>query len=190
MNDKLNFSIQPFGVISKLFLNRGIFDFEEACSYIKNLRYGRNANKKERSTIFNDNCGTCSTKHALLKQLAEEHSCNDLELYLGIFKMNSINTPKIGRTLRKYNLEYIPEAHNYLKYRDEILDFTHKNSHPDDFINDLMEEIKIETSQIVDFKIKYHQDFLHNWLLQKQDIQYTLNEIWLIREQCIADLSV
>lgn len=74
--------------------------------------------------------------------------------------MSAKNTPNISATLQKHKLDHIPEAHNYLKYSDLILDFTTINSKPADFENDLLEEIEITADQISDFKVRYHQDYV------------------------------
>jgi hypothetical protein len=79
-------------------------------------------------SVFIDNGGTCSTKHALLKRFAEENNRVEIKLMLGIFNMNSNNTPKISDVLKHYNLQEIPKALNYLKFKNEILDYTSKNS--------------------------------------------------------------
>jgi len=185
---QINFPIKSKEKISRRFLARGITSFDEAAHYIQQLPYGRNANKNDLTTIFSDNCGTCSTKHALLKSLATENNFNDLQLMLGLFKMNGKNTPRIVATLQKYGLDYIPEAHNYLRYKNEILDFTFINSKPSDFEDDLIEEIEIAPNQIADFKVAYHKEHLSHWLTQNNQIKYSLNELWAIREECIKDM--
>lgn len=184
-----NFKIQPLGEISNEFLAREIYNFNEATNFVANLSYGRNKDKNDLKTIFTDNSGTCSTKHALLKKLADENGFSEIKLILGIFKMNSENTIEISKTLNKNNLEYIPEAHNYLKFKNQIFDFTKANSKPSDFENDLIEEIEILPSQISNYKIQLHKNHLQNWLNKNIEIEFTLNEIWKIREQCIQDLS-
>lgn len=189
MTSSLNFDIKPVGPISRHFLAHNILTFCEATQFVRQLAYGRNENKADLTTVFADNCGTCSTKHALLKQLADENNFADLKLITGLFRMNSSNTPKISATLKRHRLDYIPEAHNYLKYRNQILDFTNKTSKPSDFENELIEETEIRTDQIADFKIKYHKEYLTNWLDRQKTVDLTLDEIWTIREQCIADLS-
>jgi hypothetical protein len=190
MTDNLNFDIKPVGTISRHFLAHNISTFDEATKFVRQLAYGRNENKADLTTIFTDNCGTCSTKHALLKQLADENNFTDLKLITGLFRMNLTNTPKIASTLRRNNLDYIPEAHNYLKYRNQILDFTNKTSKPADFENELIEEIEIRTDQIADFKVNYHKKYLTNWLEKQKTLNLTIDELWTIREQCIADLSI
>lgn len=185
----LNFKILSKEKISEQFLKFNIHDFVSASEFVKNLPYKRNGNKENERCIFNDNGGTCSTKHALLKRLADENGFTEIKLILGIFRMNSQNTPKISTVLKKYSLKEIPEAHNYLKYQNRILDFTQRNSNPEDFINDLVEEIEIEPNQITDFKINYHKVFIKNYLEKKTEILFNHHEFWKIREECISALQ-
>lgn len=186
---KPNFDIKPTGQISKEFLDRNILTFEQAALFVKQLPYGRNADKKNLVSIFSDNCGTCSTKHALVKSLADENNFERIKLVVGLFRMDENNTPKISATLKKNMLEFIPEAHCYLKFEDIILDLTKVNSNPSDFLNDLIEEVEISPNQITDYKVNYHKNYLTSWLDTNKQLPYTLNEIWKIREQCIQDLS-
>ncbi len=189
MNDNIDFHIKPVGPVSRKFLDHNILTFMEATEFIRQLSYGRNKNKLDLTTIFADNCGTCSTKHAVLKQLAKENNVDNLKLVTGLFRMNASNTPKIAATLAQHNLDYIPEAHNYLKYGSQILDYTNKTSTPADFENELIEESEIQPEQISDFKVKYHKQYLANWLAKQKTLHLTLDELWKIREQCIVDLS-
>ncbi len=184
-----DFPISPAGIISNCFLHRGIISFAGAAAYINSLPYGRNADKEKLETVFTDNRGTCSTKHALLKQLAVENGFEDLQLILGIFRMNAANTPKIAGILKKYNLSYIPEAHNYLKYKGDILDFTFAGSSTFGAEDELLSETVIAPEQITAYKIARHQSFLKEWLEQETGIPYTPGELWNIREACIAALS-
>lgn len=189
MNQIPNFDIKSDREISKEFLKRNILTFHQATEFIQNLKYGRNSNKDDLKTIFTDNKGTCSTKHAVLKQLANENEFDNIKLIIGIFKMNAQNTPKVGSTLSKNNLKYIPEAHNYLKYGNDIFDFTKPNSLLEDFINDLIFETEIQPTEINQHKIKIHKNFLISWINENYETKYSLDELWKIREQCIQDLS-
>ncbi|UUV22571.1 hypothetical protein [Paenimyroides aestuarii] len=184
-----NFDIKPHGEISRAFLRQNILTFHRATEYIQNLSYGRNSNKEDLKSIFIEKKGTCSTKHAVLKQLANENDFKNIQLILGIFKMNPHNTPKVQKTLLENNLKYIPEAHNYLKYENEIFDYTKQNSSSAGFVNDLLFETEIQPNEINNFKIQIHKDYLINWLNENNNINYSLDELWKIREQCIEDLS-
>lgn len=197
----LNFVVNPLIVIpvyqtlksskkiSSHFLKLGIVDFMEACNYVKNLPYKRNRNKADDLCVLSDLGGTCSTKHAILKNLATENNFAEVDLMLCIFRMNAENTTKIAAVLSKYFLKEIPEAHNYLKIENEIFDSTTKNSRPENFINDLVLEIEIQPAQINDFKIEFHQNYLLKYLQENPEIPYSLEEFWKIREECISALQ-
>lgn len=163
--------------------------FEEACIFIKNLPYKRNENKENISCVLEDLGGTCSTKHAFLKHYTDENHIPNVKLMLGIFKMNSKNTPKISKVLEKYHLNEIPEAHNYLKINNQIHDYARKNSKPEDFLNDLIQEIEIQPSQITNFKVEYHKKFIEDYLKENAEIPYSSIEFWQIREECILALQ-
>jgi N-acetylmuramoyl-L-alanine amidase CwlA len=108
---------------------------------------------------------------------------------IGLFKMNGRNTPKVAERLLQYGLEYIPEAHCYLKYNGFILDYTKAHSKPSDFVHDLIMETEIEPDQITRFKVDYHRQYLMEWLQMNKGLPFSIDEIWAIREACIGDLS-
>lgn len=189
MTNQPDFDIKSTGRISREFVDRNILTFNQATLFVRELAYGRNADKNNLASVFIDNCGTCSTKHALLKRLADENDCEKVKLVIGLFKMNKINTPEISATLLENKLEYIPEAHCYLKFEGQILDLTKINSDPTVFLDDLIEEIEILPEQITDYKVNSHKNYLVTWLDNNRQIHLSLNDIWKIREQCIQDLA-
>lgn len=183
-----NFKINSSKEISQQFISRHITDFNAALLFIKNLPYKRNADKNNLATVFTNGFGTCSTKHALLKQLAIENGAGDVQLKLGIFKMSAENTPAVTEVLQAHQLAFLPEAHNYLSIGNTVIDCTKAGSKPADFINDLIIEIEIAPQDIVDFKVAYHQAFLAKWL-KRQELSLSLPELWTIREKCIASFG-
>ena len=108
---------------------------------------------------------------------------------VGVYKMNHINTPKIKHVIESYNLSYLPEAHCYLKYENIVFDYTTGHVNSINFINDLIFETEIEAIQIADYKIALHKKYLEVWLLENPELNYNLNDIWKVREQCINALS-
>lgn len=174
--------------ISKAFLKKGISTFAEACLYVKNLPYGRNENKRDPFCVLKDNLGTCSTKHAVLKRLADENSLG-IELVTGIYKMKENNTPGVGVVLERYSLPYIPEAHNYFRIGEETFDFTFPNARTAGFIEEILEETVITPEQVDEYKVVLHKNFLTRWLLANNSINLPLGKLWEIREECIAALS-
>jgi len=189
MEPFIDFEIHAAGTISTLCRDNGLHTFSNAARFISALPYGRNADKSNLETVFSDNCGTCSTKHALLKMLATENGFDGLQLIMGLFKMNGRNTPKAAERLLQNRLEYMPEAHCYLKYGNDIMDFTKRNASPADFINDLIGEVEITPEQITGFKVAYHKDYLKQWLNENPQMVFSLEALWKIRESCIQDLS-
>lgn len=183
------FEITSAGPISAAFQQRGIQRFSQAATLVKSIPYGRNSRKDDLLIVFADNCGTCSTRHVLLKALANEHQCNELHQMVGIYRMNAANTFPVANTLAAYNLSYMPEAHSYFRFNGHIFDYTFPSSKPFDMEKELMEEIEIVPEQIGDYKVVFHKQFLVRWLQQNPHIPYSLDELWAIREQCIQDLS-
>ncbi|WP_104384438.1 hypothetical protein [Sphingobacterium sp. HMA12] len=176
------------GIVSGSFNNLAINSFAQACYWVENLDYKRNHNKNNALVLFDELCGTCSTKHALLKRLADENGNSSLRLMLGIFTMNSKNTPAIKDVLTKYDLKYIPEAHNYLRNENQMLDFTGIGVNVVEFELNLLKEVEISPDQITNYKVQYHKDYLARWI-DINKIPYTLDELWEIREECIAALA-
>ena len=163
-------------------------NFDELIEKVKNIPYGRNANRYNFSLVLSENKGTCSSKHAFLKDFADKNEIENVKLYIGIFKMNEVNTPKLGDLLSRNNIEYIPEAHCYLKINQIAVDATTPDSFYDKIKQDIIEEIEIIPNQVSDFKVEYHKAFLKKWITETNQ-NNTFEEIWKIREQCIAKLS-
>lgn len=176
-------------LISKTFLNAGINTFQKAGSWVSNLTYRRNHDKENELALFKDLCGTCSTKHALLKRLADENGSHELKLILGLFKMDGNNTPAIKDLLKEHDLPYIPEAHNYLRVSNYIMDFTGIGINETKFELDLLQEIEIQADQITDFKVQFHREYLAQWI-EDNKIPYSLDELWSVREECIRLIAL
>ncbi len=155
---------------------------------LKKIPYGRTKDRANPCLVLKELQGTCSTKHAVLKLIAEEQAYDHVRLYLCLFKMNSLNKPKLTGILNEYSISFIPEAHFILKVGDEFLDVTNINSSYASLKKDVIRLLEIQTEQIGDFKIKYHQNYLKKWLFE-HNFKYSFLEFWNIREQCIKVLS-
>ncbi|WP_264564147.1 hypothetical protein [Flavobacterium sp. N3904] len=167
--------------------NLGIDTWEDLLIYVKNIPYGRNTNRNDLSLVLKENKGTCSSKHAFLKEVANQNSIPNVKLIIGIYKMNETNT-KIGKILTDNNIDFIPEAHCYLKINNIRIDCTTPKSNFAKIEKDLLEEIEIEPFQVGKFKIEYHQNFFKKWL-SNSNATSTFDQLWAIREQCIVFLS-
>lgn len=163
-------------------------DFNELIEKVKHIPYGRNSNRYDFSLVISENKGTCSSKHAFLKDFANSNNIQNVKLFIGIFKMNEENTSKIFPQLSENKINFIPEAHCYLKIDGIPLDVTTSESFYHKIENDILEEIEIEPYQVAEFKVNYHKDFLKNWI-EKTNQTKTFEEIWSIREKCIQKLA-
>lgn len=162
--------------------------FNDLLDKVKNIPYGRNTNRFDFSLVISENKGTCSSKHAFLKEYADIHNIPNVKLYIGIFKMNEENTSKIYPLLSENKINYIPEAHCYLKIDGIPVDVTTSESLYDKIKDDILEEIEIEPYQVSEFKVDYHKDFTKKWIVESNEIK-TFDDLWKIRESCIEKLS-
>lgn len=162
--------------------------FIDLIEKVKQIPYGRNANRSDFSLVITENKGTCSSKHAFLKDFADKNSISNVKLYIGIFKMNEVNTSKIYPLLSENKISFIPEAHCYLKINEIPVDVTTSESFYQKIENDILEEIEIKPYQVSEFKVEYHKDFLKKWIVETKQIK-TFDEIWSLREKCIEKLA-
>ncbi|MGB3607335.1 MAG: hypothetical protein WA775_10855 [Psychroserpens sp.] len=167
----------------------GLETFNDVLQWVKALPYGRNSNRSDYRLLLTQGLGTCSTKHAFLKAIALENNFEDLELILGIFRMNAINTPKIKSILDLHSLPFIPEAHCYLKYKAQIIDITFNGKKERSTFEEtlLCEEI-ILPDDIGDYKINKHRSYLKSWI-KTQKLTFNIDQLWSIREACIQKIS-
>jgi hypothetical protein len=178
--------LQPAGDITHAFVNLGVHDYREAAQYIHPLPYGRNSNSAAPLIVIQEGRGTCSTKHALLCRLALEQNLN-VAMMVGIYQMNERNTPGVGAVLQKYGLVSLPEAHCYLRAFGKRIDVTREVG-PSEPIAQFIHEEEITPDQIGAYKTNLHRHFLRHWM-EKERPATTLEDLWSIREQCIAALS-
>ncbi len=166
----------------------GVLTWDELVVLVKNIPYGRNANRYDFSLVITENKGTCSSKHSFLKDFANKNNIQNVKLYIGMFKMNGTNTPKLGTFISDNYLPYIPEAHCYLKIDGIPVDVTTSESFYEKIESDILEEIEIQPEQVIDFKIEYHKKYLQNWIKETKQTK-SFDEIWNIREKCIEKLA-
>lgn len=182
-----NFEILSPKPISEHFRSLNLTTFSEAANYIQTLPYKRNPDKTDKLSVLKDQGGTCSTKHAVLKRLADENKHPEIKLMLGIFGMKASYSEKLIAVFEKYRIDEMPEAHNYLRFNGKVEDFTARNCK--EFENELIVEVEIQPEQITDFKVSYHKEFLRKYLEENSHIPYSLDEFWIIREACIEALQ-
>lgn len=174
--------------LTELTKSNGVETWNELTNFIKNLPYGRNKNRIDFGLVLSEKKGTCSSKHALLKNIADLNNVPNINLVIGIYRMTELNTPKIGAELTKNSIEFIPEAHCYLKINGKRTDLTTKKSEFKKIEKDIIQEKEIEPEQVAKFKVEYHKKFIENWL-KESNSEFEFDQIWKIREKCITNLT-
>ena len=176
------------GPLSDLTLHKGIESRDQLLSYLRALPYGRTFNRDDFSLVLSSDKGTCSTKHALFQSIANEQDWSGVELLLVMYKMNEDNTPLIGHVISEEGLDYLPEAHCVLRIDGVEVDVTSLDSDFDRLRNSVLSQQTIKATQVGQWKVDYHKDFLKNWITREK-IVAEFEEIWALREKCIQRLS-
>lgn len=174
--------------LTELAKSKGIETWNELTEFIKNLPYGRNKNRTDFGLVLSEKKGTCSSKHALLKNIADLNNVPNIKLIIGIYRMSESNTPKIGTELTYNSIKFIPEAHCYLKINGNRVDLTTKKSEFKKIEKDIIQEKEIKPEQVAEFKVTYHKKFIESWL-KENDSEFEFDQIWQIREKCIENLT-
>ncbi len=188
MEKSFNFTLDKNKPYSKLCIDLGFNEYESLSNYFKSLPYGRNSDRSNFKLVLTEKKGTCASKHAFLKELAIENNQASVKLFIGVYKMNDKNTAGVEPILSKYKLDYLPQAHTYLKIYGELSDMTRSVESETNFIDDLIFEEEIIPNQVLHYKRVLHKNYLKDWIKNK-NIDYTFEEIWSIREESIAILS-
>jgi hypothetical protein len=182
-------SLTPASSTTAAFSSADARTYRDAARLVYRLPYGRTSSRDNLLAVLTEGRGTCSSKHALLAELATELGL-PVVLMLGIYLMNERNTPGVGRVLAHHGLAEIPEAHCYLIHDNARIDVTRDIACRSEAIAALLHEEQIAPPRVSLYKVHMHQEFLRHWLqtigLAKS---WTLDELWRVREECIAALA-
>lgn len=181
-------AIEPRGQISDAFLQRAYPTVRAAFEAIWQLPYGRNVLPGEPLAPLLEGRGTCSTKHALLARLLAEQGIA-ADLCLGIYEMCEANTPGVGATLAAHHLDAVPEAHCYLLLGGTRVDVTRLNSEAAEPIANFLYEEAITPGEIGEHKRVLRRRFIDAWVGDGGGGGLSADEVWAVREACIAALT-
>jgi hypothetical protein len=171
---------QPLG---RRFAALDIRNYRGATRHVRSLPYGRNSDRSDWRLVLNEGRGTCSTKHALLAELARENG-RRVALVLGVYEMDGINTPGVGAVLKHEGLRRVPEAHCYLAHEGARVDLTRQGGEGQ--LQRFLYEEEIEPRQIGEYKVDAHKKFVRRWAGERG---LDPGHVWRAREGCIAALA-
>lgn len=169
-------------------LEAGIVTWDDIVRSVQCFHYGRNSDRNDLTLVWYERKGSCSSKHAFLKQISDLNGIPNVKLILAFYRMNDINTPGIGSVLMNHDLEYIPEAHCYLTEDNIEIDITTIHSSFENYKDDIIVTKEIQANDVIENKVNWHKEFIRNWMIEKH-IMKPFEEIWKIREMCIAQLE-
>jgi hypothetical protein len=178
-----DFALDDSPPLGARFAALGILDYRGAARHVRSLPYGRNSDRSDWMLVLNEGRGTCSTKHALLAELARENG-RRVALMLGVYEMDEANTPGVGAVLKHDGLRCIPEAHCYLAYEGARVDVARQGEGGQ--IQRFLHEEEIEPCQIGDYKVAAHKEFVRRWAEERG---LDPGHVWRAREECIAALA-
>jgi hypothetical protein len=118
--------ITEAGPVSKKFLELGIESFHAACQYVEELPYGYNSNREDVMILFEENKGSCTTKHGVIAVLAEELSL-PVGKTVAIYALTEEIVMGADQILNKYALPYLPMIHCFLESGNHRVDLTEGN---------------------------------------------------------------
>ncbi|MEJ6583089.1 MAG: hypothetical protein QNL61_02970 [Crocinitomicaceae bacterium] len=170
-------------------LESGVVSWDDIVRSVQCFHYDRNSDRNDLNLVWYERKGSCSSKHAFLKHVADLNNLPDIELVLAFYKMNAKNTPVLGEVLEKNNLTEIPEAYCYLKVNGVELDVTTVHSDFKQYKKDIISTKSIEPKDVISNKIEWHKLYLEEWRKEKHP-ELDFDTLWSIREACIAQLGV
>ncbi len=178
------FALDARRPLGRRFAALGLGDYRGAARHVRGLPYGRTSDRSDWRRVLGEGRGTCSTKHALLAELARENA-RPVSLVLGVYEMDESNTPGVGAVLEKHGLPSVPEAHCYLAHEGTRVDVTRETEAAEPIAGFLHEE-EIEPRQIGAYKVEAHRGFVGRW---SESRGLDPERVWRAREECIAALA-
>ena len=181
-----DFPLTRSGKLSQLLVARQITTFHGAVDYVAGLPYRRLDNPRDLTILLTSSGGTFTARHALLVQLAREQGVTELMLTLCVYELDRYG-PRVEQILRHYGLIGLPDMCGCLKYHGSLFTITEGSFCPQ---REVVSEIEIAPAQIGNFKRRYHQNYLENWLqLEGLDQSWSVEQVWRIREECLRAIE-
>jgi hypothetical protein len=150
-----DFALDDGRSLGREFAALGLGSYREAARYVRSLPYGKNTDRSDWRLVLREGRGACSTKHALLTELAHENG-RHVALMLGIYEMCEDNTPGIRAVLERHGLPCIPDAHCYLAHEGTHVDLT-REIEGAKHIKRFLHEEEIYARQIGEYKVRAHR---------------------------------
>ncbi len=121
-----NANITQGSPLAAEFLALNIMTFHAACHWTKALAYGSNSTNDDSRIIFQERCGTCTTKHGAIAHLAAELHL-PVQKNLGFYRLNDEIVTGVNAIIEPAGLTFIPQTHCFLSSGSLRVDLTEGN---------------------------------------------------------------
>ncbi|MCH9634560.1 MAG: hypothetical protein S4CHLAM7_13130 [Chlamydiae bacterium] len=183
-----NFELDPLGELGELLKKKQIETFHAAIRFAYDLPYQRISNLEDLRLAATECRGTCSSKHGFLAKLAQENNEHSFQVELIVFPFYSSFAPSLKDRFEKFSIDYILEAHCYLKYKDQIIDITSSRFDCTRYYseNKAFSTQKLAFSQVGSYKQKLHEDLFRKWC---KTLNKPFDGLWKLRCDLIQHLA-
>lgn len=175
-------AILPGGWVTTRFFALEVRTLGAAVDHVQALPYGRNESRSH-FAVFDEGRGTCSTKHALLKELALEQGWDDVVLVLGMVHLDPSH-PVAGPVMQQHGVPLLIDAHCVLDIAGEVIDVTFPDATEPTL--PLVEQSPIHPDDIMQDKARRHRAYLTK-VAEQQALD--ADSLWAAREAYIAALT-
>ncbi len=182
--------ITESGQISSKFLELGVVSFKDACHHVHSMPYGYNKEKDKPLILFEDNKGSCTTKHGVIALLAEELGVN-LKKRLGIYQMTEEIVSGTQEIIEKYQIPYIPMVHCFLTFNQYRFDLTEGNANgKKQHIDTFLTTLQIPPFISLKAEYKWYRDYVENSVMNLPEMKnISLKSILKARQEGIILLK-
>lgn len=173
--------------LGKLLMPHKVKTFHQALSFVKSLAYKRISNIDDYTLVVTEQCGTCSTKHAFLAELAHENGRYGIQVELAFFKFKAKIMPHLATEFEKNHISYLPEGHCYLRTPLGKLDLTSNRFDMDKILtpDTVIKTLILSPEQAGNYKQKLHEKYFQDWC-KSQKLPF--EPIWQLRQKIIQHL--
>lgn len=182
--------IDAGGDITQKFQQLGILTFQEACAYVHKMPYGYNSDRDDIMILFNEGCGSCTTKHAVIATLAREMGL-PVNKNIGIYAMTEALVTGTAAILEKYGLPYLPMIHCFLVYDRFRIDLTEGNRNGKNGpIDQILCSLAVQPNISAKDEYLFYRSALKDDILKRPEFKgVELKTILLAREEGLTRLK-
>lgn len=174
------------GPLSEEAVDRGIISFQSFIEWVSQLPVQQNTNNTDFKLVFDEECGSFDTKHALIKAVAAENEWDQIELFIGLYRMSAKTNRVLADVLRAVNIDYLPQLYTYLTINGSVFDLSEEMGEAEVYSVTGSDAVKIEPHELGEYLINVQRNVFEKWCLKENGV---VEDYWMVREKCITLLA-